>query len=123
MSEFSFTPNSIKLELNDTTSDSPSLQSKRSAMDNSALQLALTESERKTVAEFTKKIDITNPSIVLKYGSSAQKKIASFSDTTLEKVRTKDSGFAGEMLTNLINELNGFNSESTTNSIHWTWET
>ena len=123
MSEFSFTPNSIKLELNDTTSDSPSLQSKRSAMDNSALQLAHTESERKTVAEFTKKIDITNPSIVLKYGSSAQKKIASFSDTTLEKVRTKDSGFAGEMLTNLINELNGFNSESTTNSIHWTWET
>lgn len=113
MSEFSFTPNSINLELNDTTSDSPSLQSKRSAMDNSALQLALTESERKTVAEFAKKIDITNPSIVLKYGSSAQKKIASFSDTTLEKVRTKDSGFAGEMLTNLINELNGFNSEST----------
>ena len=89
MSEFSFTPNSINLELNDTTSDSPSLQSTRSAMNNSALQLALTESERKTVAEFAKKIDITNPSIVLKYGSSAQKKIASFSDTTLEKVRTK----------------------------------
>lgn len=43
-------------------------------MNNSALQLALTESERKTVAEFAKKIDITNPSIVLKYGSSAQKK-------------------------------------------------
>lgn len=120
MSEFSSTPNSIKLELNDTTSDSPSLQDTKSAMDNSTLQLALTESERKTVAEFAKKIDITDPSIVLKYGSSAQKKIASFSDTTLEKVRTKDSGFAGEMLTNLINELNGFNSESTTNSIHWT---
>ena len=69
----------------------------------------LTPEEQATVTEFASKINITDSSQVLSYGSAAQKKLASFSDTALEKVKTKDLGEVGEMMTNLIVELRGFN--------------
>lgn len=69
----------------------------------------LTESERKMVNDFSKKIDITEANIVLQYGSEAQKKISDFSDTALDNVRTKDLGEVGDLLTDLVAELRGFN--------------
>ncbi|MCR5552465.1 MAG: toxic anion resistance protein [Oscillospiraceae bacterium] len=69
----------------------------------------LTPEEQATVTEFASKINITDSSQVLSYGSAAQKKLASFSYTALEKVKTKDLGEVGEMMTNLIVELRGFN--------------
>lgn len=70
-----------------------------------------TAEEQKIVDEFSEKIDINNSSIVLQYGSNAQKKIASFSDTALENVRTKDLGEVGTQLTGLISELRDFDAE------------
>ena len=52
----------------------------------------LTPEERKVVDEFSQKIDLQNSTMVMQYGSAAQKKIASFSDTALNNVRTKDLG-------------------------------
>ena len=69
---------------------------------------SLTEEERKMVADFSEKIDIKNSSIVLQYGAGAQKKIADFSDGALASVRTKDLGEVGNMITDLITELEGF---------------
>jgi len=69
---------------------------------------ALTPEERKEVEEFSQKIDLTNSTLVLQYGSAAQKKIASFSDTALDKVRTKDLGEIGEEISDLVVELKGF---------------
>ncbi len=69
----------------------------------------LTPEEQAVVADFASKINITDSGQVLSYGSAAQKKLASFSDTALEKVKTKDLGEVGEMMTNLIVELKGFN--------------
>lgn len=37
----------------------------------------------------------------------AQKKIADFSDAALEAVKTQDTGEVGEMLVNLVTELQG----------------
>ena len=65
----------------------------------------LTAAERKTVDEFSKKIDITESSTVLEYGSAAQKKISDFSDSALKNVRTKDLGEIGTLLSDLVVEL------------------
>ena len=69
----------------------------------------LSPEEQRVVDEFADKIDIQNSTMVLQYGAAAQKKIASFSDTALEKVRTKDLGEIGDSLVHLTTELREFN--------------
>ena len=71
-------------------------------------ETALSPEEQKVVDDFAQKIDITNSTLVLQYGSAAQKKIASFSDTALDKVRTKDLGEIGDQISDLVVELKGF---------------
>ncbi|MCL1859410.1 MAG: toxic anion resistance protein [Oscillospiraceae bacterium] len=73
----------------------------------------LTEEEKKLVDEFAKQIDLTNNNQVLLYGASAQKKIATFSDSALEKVRTKDTGEVGKILSDLVVEIKNFNNDTT----------
>ena len=58
----------------------------------------LSEQEKKQVEAFAEKIDLNNSTLVLQYGAGAQKKIADFSDKTLENVRSKDLGETGTML-------------------------
>ncbi|AJG97454.1 tellurium resistance protein [Clostridium beijerinckii] len=70
----------------------------------------LTEDEKKMVNEFVDKIDINNTNSILQYGVGAQKKIADFSETALNNVKTKDLGEVGEMLTNVVCELKNFES-------------
>ncbi len=70
----------------------------------------LDEKERKMVDEFAAKIDIGNVQQILQYGASAQKKVGDFSETALSNVtnKTKDLGEVGEMITDLVMELKGF---------------
>lgn len=70
---------------------------------------SLSEAERKQVEDFSKSIDITETNIILQYGSDAQKKIVEFSDSALNKVKTKDLGKVGDMIGSLVTELKGFN--------------
>jgi len=72
---------------------------------------SLSPAEQAAVREFSKKIDITDSSQVMAYGSNAQKNIADFSAQALEAVRTKDLGEVGTMLTNLVGQLNGLNTD------------
>ena len=72
----------------------------------------LSPAEQAAVREFAKKIDITDSTLVLNYGSNAQKNIADFSAQALDQVRTKDLGDVGDMLTGLVSELDGLNGES-----------
>ncbi|MDY4954175.1 MAG: toxic anion resistance protein [Candidatus Onthomonas sp.] len=65
----------------------------------------LSEAERKIVDEFSKKIDLTDSTQILQYGTAAQKNIASFSENALNKVRTKDLGEVGDTLSSLVVEL------------------
>ncbi len=72
---------------------------------------SLSPAEQAAVREFAKKIDVTDSSLVLAYGSNAQKNIADFSAQALESVRTKDLGEVGDMLTNLVGQLQGLNTD------------
>jgi len=69
----------------------------------------LSEAERKAVTEFARQIDIRDTNTVLQYGAAAQKNIAEFSESTLNNIRTKDMGQVGDMISNLVTELKGFN--------------
>ena len=71
----------------------------------------LTEAEQKVVDDFAEKIDITNSSIVMQYGSAAQKKMSTFSDTALENVKTKDLGEIGDQISDLVVELKSFDAQ------------
>ena len=71
---------------------------------------SLTEAERKTVNDFSEKIDIMESNVILQYGSAAQKKVTDFSDNALKNVRTKDLGEIGGLLSTLVTELKGFNA-------------
>ena len=71
----------------------------------------LTEAEKKTVNEFSKKIDITESNTILQYGAAAQKKVTDFSNTALQNVRTKDLGEIGNLLSNLVVELKTSDAE------------
>lgn len=84
------------------------------ARDDNAVKLDeshLTEAERKMVNDFSEKIDITDSNVVLQYGAAAQKNIASFSESTLNSVRTKDLGEVGSALAGLVGELQSFGQE------------
>jgi uncharacterized protein YaaN involved in tellurite resistance len=72
----------------------------------------LTEAEKKAIDDFINRVDITNPDHVLLYGADAQKKIADFSQTALDAVKTQDTGEVGNMLVNLVAELKGFQKDS-----------
>lgn len=68
----------------------------------------LTEEEKKMVDQFVDKIDINSSNSILQYGVGAQKKIADFSETALNNVKTKDLGEIGDMLSGVVCELKNF---------------
>ena len=70
----------------------------------------LSPEEQKMVNDFAEKIDITNSQMVLQYRAASQKKLSDFSETALSRVKTKDMGETGELITNLISELQGFDA-------------
>jgi uncharacterized protein YaaN involved in tellurite resistance len=77
------------------------------ALDDSSF----TEEEKKQIEDFAKQIDLTNSNLVLQYGAGSQKKMADFSETALENVRTKDLGEVGNMLVSVVTELKSFDAE------------
>ena len=76
-----------------------------------AIEDSLSTEELAAVDSFAKEIDVTDSAVVMQYGSAAQQKVSNFSETALSKVRTKDMGEVGEMMTDLIGQLKGFNEE------------
>lgn len=68
----------------------------------------LTPEEQKMVNDFAAKIDIENTNQILQYGAGTQKKMADFSDTALENVKTQDLGEIGELINNVVGELKDF---------------
>lgn len=71
----------------------------------------LTDEEKKIVAKFAEQIDLTNSQMILQYGAGTQKKMADFSETALENVKTKDMGEIGNLLSGVVHELKDFDEE------------
>ena len=71
----------------------------------------LSEDERRAVDAFAAQIDLTNSGAILQYGAGTQKKMADFSESALENVRTKDLGEIGGLLSDVVKELRDFDEE------------
>lgn len=66
---------------------------------------SLSPAEQKVVLEFAEQIDLKDSNQIVCYGAAAQKNIADFSETALAKVKTRDMGEIGDMVSNLLVEL------------------
>ncbi len=73
----------------------------------------LSQEEKTAIDEFLKKIDVTDSTQILQYGSKAQSKISSFSDSVLEDVKTRSTGEVGDLLANLVGQIKSFDSDIT----------
>ena len=71
----------------------------------------LTDEERKMAEQFANQIDLTNSTMILQYGAGTQKKMADFSESALENVRSKDLGEVGDLLSDVVKELKSFDEE------------
>lgn len=64
--------------------------------------------DRKRIDEIKNSIDLTDSQSSVQYGVNAQRNIAEFSDTILNNIRSKDSGYVGDLLSNLVVKVKGF---------------
>lgn len=85
----------------------PVAQPKAEVLDDSVLSAE----QKQMVDNFVSQIDLTNTNGILQYGSGSQKKMADFSEKTLENVRTKDLGEVGDLLSSVVTELKSFDAE------------
>ena len=71
----------------------------------------LTAEEQEMVDSFASKIDVENTAQIMQYGAGTQKKMADFSDEALKHVKSQDLGEVGDLLTDVVGELRGFDAE------------
>lgn len=74
-------------------------------------EITLTEKDRELATSYGQKLDIKSSASILQYGADAQRKITSFSDATLEKVRSRELGEIGDMIGNLMAQLKDFTAD------------
>lgn len=93
------------------TEEKPQPVAKKEEPKEEAYEVQLTPQEQKMVDEFAAQIDLSNTQMVMQFGAGSQKKIADFSETALNSVRTKDLGEVGDMLTDVVKQLKEFDEE------------
>lgn len=91
-------------EINSEIAKKNNTQIEKSIFDESSL----TPEEKKMVDVFASQIDLKKSNQILQYGVGAQKKIADFSESALNNVKTKDLGEIGDMLSGVVTELKSF---------------
>lgn len=67
--------------------------------------------DRKRIDEIKDNIDLVNSQTALQFGINAQRNIAEFSDSILSNIRSKDTGYVGDLLSNLVVKVKGFEPE------------
>ena len=114
MPQLSLAPSAPVPEVTESSAESiqqtaaPAVEEQAPGLDESQL----TEAEKKAIDDFISKVDVTNPDHVLLFGADAQKKIADFSQTALDAVKTQETGEVGNMLVSLVAELKGFKKDT-----------
>ena len=66
-----------------------------------------TEEEQKKIREIRESIDLMDSQAVIQYGVGAQRNLSDFADTVLGNVRSKDTGYVGGLLSDLVIQVKG----------------
>ncbi len=103
--QVSAVPSAPTLTLNPEAEQQNGQQAQKEADPVQINEDMLTEEEKAIVNDFASKIDISDSNMVMTYGSAAQQHIASFSESALNSVKTKDLGQIGETLSSLVVQL------------------
>ena len=72
----------------------------------------LTPEEMQKVEEIKEQIDLTDSQMLMQYGAGVKQNIADFSENILNNVKTKDTGYIGELMTGLVTSVQGLDFES-----------
>lgn len=67
--------------------------------------MVLTDEERKRVDSIKEDLNLMDAQACLQFGTPAQRNISDFADSILNTVRSKDSGYVGELLQQLITDI------------------
>jgi uncharacterized protein YaaN involved in tellurite resistance len=103
--------NELEAEVQRLTNDPAVAQMSPALPQDNTLSITnLTQEEQKAVRDFAERINISDQTVVMAYGSAAQTKIAKFSDDVLQSVKAKDLGPAGKSLAELVVEIKSFDA-------------
>ena len=72
----------------------------------------LTPEERRQADELKEQIDVRDSQMLMQYGSGARQNIADFSENILNNIRSKDTGYIGELMTDLVTNVQDLNFDS-----------
>jgi uncharacterized protein YaaN involved in tellurite resistance len=72
----------------------------------------LTSDQQQQLSTIMEQINIQDSQAVITYGAGIQGKISSFAASSIENIRAKDSGYVGEMLTDLMLKVKDVNVDS-----------
>ena len=65
----------------------------------------LTEEEKKKVDSIKNGLNVMDSQACIQFGTPAQRNISDFADSILNTVRSKDSGYVGELLQSLVSDI------------------
>jgi uncharacterized protein YaaN involved in tellurite resistance len=69
----------------------------------------LNEEQKKRVEEIARQIDVEDSQSVIQFGVGAQTGVSNFADTILEGMQSKDTGYVGDILTDLMVQVKSLN--------------
>lgn len=72
----------------------------------------MSQEDMAKVNEIMSQIDVSDSQYVLEYGVGIQSQISKFADDVLNKVRAKDSGYVGDILSNLMLDVKKIDVDS-----------
>jgi len=76
----------------------------------------LTPEQKSKVDELARAIDINDSQAIIQYGVAAQSNISNFSDSVLSQIKSKDSGYVGDILTELMLDVKSLEVDALTQS-------
>lgn len=79
----------------------------------------LTQEDLALIEKRANDIDITDSQSIILFGSETQTEIADFSDIVLEQVRSKDTGYVGDILSSLLVNLEDVDAKSLSEKGGW----
>ena len=91
----------------------PAVQTPKAAAEELNTRITvLTPEERKQVDDLKEQIDVRDSQMLMQYGSGAKQNIAEFSGNILNNVRAKDTGYIGELMTDLVTNVQDLDFDS-----------
>ncbi len=106
-----------KMEKNAASENSrPAVKDREQGADGSGLDVSLTPEERKKVNAIKESLDLTDSQACIQYGTGAQRNISDFSESILSAVRNKDSGYVGELLSQILSNVKDLEVDDPGNS-------